>query len=57
MAVPSGAAKAAEKSAKQQERDRKAAEAHADILVLIGTLREDQRDGYVRGWLNRGFYR
>lgn len=33
------------------------AEQHADFAIDIGELREDKREGYVRGWLNRGFYR
>lgn len=39
-----------------RERDRQAAEDAADLALMLGVIREDQRSAYIRGWLNRGFY-
>ncbi len=38
-------------------RDRLAAETSADFAIELGIIRADQRERYIYGWLNRGFYR
>lgn len=32
------------------------AQSHAILAVMKGDIRDDQREAYIKGWLNRGFY-
>ena len=37
--------------------DAKTAAVNANLAVDLGLIRVDQKDSYIKGWMNRGFYR